>query len=321
MPELYLHQRRIESIFSLLGEKENDITFSIGWALSRCPRFLQQFLQSALNTRSRCGSEDLVVSLQEFRKKEGITDIEIRDPDLHVIAEAKRGWALPTPGQLKKYVPRFKATQAKERLIVTMSECSTEYARSFLPASVDGIDVRHIGWKEISALISLSRATHAEKRLMQELRTYLATIVNMQQQESNWVYVVSLSHTEWATGLSFIDVVEKRRRYIHPYGTAGWPKEPPNYMGFRYDGRLQCIRHVEHAEVIRNFHPHFPECVNKEEAPHFLYRLGPAIRPTQEVKTGSIYRAGRKWAMLDLLLTSKTIADASAQSYKRVREI
>lgn len=92
-------------------------------------------------------------------------------------------------------------------------------------------------------------------------------------------------------------------------------------MGFRYAGRLQSIHHVEQAEVIRHFHPHFPERADKEEEPHFLYRLGPAIRPTSEVKTGAIFRAGRRWAMLDLLLTTKTIAEASKKSYKRVQEV
>jgi len=44
MAELYLHQRQVQSVFNLLGEKENDITFSLGWALSRSPRFLCRFL-------------------------------------------------------------------------------------------------------------------------------------------------------------------------------------------------------------------------------------------------------------------------------------
>jgi hypothetical protein len=321
MPELYLHQRRIESIFSLLGEKENDVTYSIGWALSRCPQFLQRFLQFALGTRERFHLEDVVVALQEFRKAEGITDIEIRDSNLHVIAEAKRGWALPTEGQLAKYVPRFKATKAKQRVIITMSECSSEYARHNLPPSVDGVAVRHIGWREIAGFSYVEKSSHAEKRLMQELRNYLATIVTMQKQESNWVYVVVLNRHEWAPGLNFIEVVEKRRRYFHPYDRGGWPKEAPNYMGFRYDGRLQSIHHVEGAEVIRNFHRHFPEYPDQEDDPHFLYRLGPPIRPPQEVKTGKIFRNGRKWAMLDLLLTSKTISDASVKSYKRTEEI
>ena len=56
---------------------------------------------------------------------------------------------------------------------------------------------------------------------MAALRTYLSTIVNMQQQESNLVYVVSLSRADGAPGLNFIQIVEARRRYIHRYGTGG----------------------------------------------------------------------------------------------------
>jgi hypothetical protein len=321
MPELYLHKRRVDSVFSLLGQNENDITFSIGWALSRSPTFLKNLLRKILHDRHRSDSEQIVVSLQDFRKQAGITDIEIRDPNLHLILEAKRGWALPSVQQLTGYLPRFDETKAKERLIVTMSECSNSYAREFLPAKLNRIDIRHISWSEVSSLSHLRRGTHAEKRLMRELRDYLATIVNMQSQESNWVYVVSLSDWEWAPNLSFIKIVEERRRYFHPYGKGGWPKEPPNYLGFRYWGRLQSIHHVESSEVIRNFHTHFPEYPNKEEGPHFLYKLGPAIRPMREVKTGNIFRNGRVWAMLDLLLTSKTISAARTASYKRVEEI
>jgi hypothetical protein len=321
VPELLLHNQPVPSVFNLLGQKENDITFSMGWALSRSPLLLQKFLQKMTRTKQLYDLDRLVVALQEFQKDSGITDIEIRDACLHVIIEAKRGWILPSQEQLKRYVPRFRQTKAKNPLIVTASECSQDYAHEYLPAAVEGIPIRHVSWSEISALSRFSRGTHAEKRLMQEFRNYIATIVNMQPQESNWVYVVSLSRDEWVPGLTFVDIVEKRRLYFHPYGRGGWPPEPPNYMGFRYDGRLQSICHVEHAEVVRSFHRYIPERPNQDEGPHFLYRLGPPIPPVKEVKTGKIFRSGRRRAMLDLLLTSKTIAEASAKSYKRLDEI
>ncbi len=321
MIELLLHNRRVESVFNLLGEKENDITFSIGWVLSRSPTLLRDFIAkvSGLKISDQNG---LVVALQEFQKDSGITDLEIRGADLHLIIEAKSGWIFPSEQQLAKYIPRFHESGAKNSLIVTMSECSPDYAREYLPAKVKGIPVRHIGWREMSALSRVANGSLAEKRLMQEFRSYIATIVNMQPQESNRVYVVSLSNYEWTPGLNFIQVVEKRARYFHPYGRGGWPKEPPNYLGFRYQGRLQSIHHVEHAEVIRNFHPHFPEREDKEEEPHFLYTLGPAIRPVHEVRNGKgVQRNTRRWAFLDLLLTSKTISAACEASKQRVADI
>lgn len=322
MPDLLLHSRPVKSIFNLLGEAENDITFSLGWALSRSPGLLRNFLKKAMLASRRCDPNKMVVALQEFRKNSGITDVEIRDESLHVIIEAKRGWNPASVQQLKKYVPRFRETKAEEPVIVTMSECSEDYAREYGVIEVDGIPVRHISWWEMNSFSHINGASHAEKRLMQEFRNYLATIVNMQPQESNWVYVVSLGDREWAPGLTYIQTVEKRRKYFHPYGgVRGWPKEPPNYIGFRYHGVLQSIHHIENWEVIKNFHLHFPESPDEEEEPYFLYKLGPPIRPSRELKSGKVVRSMRVWAMLDLLLTSKTISDARVASDKRAEEI
>lgn len=321
MPELLLRNQPVPSVFSLLGQKENDITFSMGWALSQSPMLLRRFLQPMLRAGQQLALTDPVVALQEFQKDSGITDLEIRDGKLHIIIEAKRGWNLPSQEQLKKYVPRFRETKAEIPIIVTASECSQEYAREYLPVEVGGIPIRHMSWSEMSTLSGFSGGTHAEKRLMQEFRNYLATIVNMQPQNSNRVYVVSLSNAECAPGLTFLQVVKERNRYFHPYGHPRWPKEPPNYLAFRYGGRLQSIHHVEDARVIRNFHPYFHEYPDKEDRPHFLYRLGPAIHPGHEVRAGKVFRSARVWAMLDLLLTSKTISEAHERSKKRTSDI
>jgi hypothetical protein len=156
MAELYLHQRQIQSIFNLLGEKENDITFSLGWALSRSPSFLHRFLGCLLGA-SAVGLEEPTISLQEFSHGAGITDIEICSPNFHIIIEAKRGWALPSTEQLKKYLPRFEKSKSRVRLVVTMSECSQDYAREYLPTEVNGTQVRHVSWSELSSLTASLR--------------------------------------------------------------------------------------------------------------------------------------------------------------------
>ena len=74
----------------------------------------------------------------------------------------------------------------------------------------------------------------------------------MQKFDSNWVYVVSLgSGTNPGRNIFWIDVVNDRGRYFHPVG-KGWPKEPPNYMAFRYWGKLRSIHHVESYEVSKS---------------------------------------------------------------------
>ena len=58
----------------------------------------------------------------------------------------------------------------------------------------------------------------------------------------------------------------------------------------------------------------------EEDGDYFVYRLGPAIVPAKEVKTGNIYRSGRVWAMLDTLLTCDTISEARNVSNQRIEK-
>ena len=44
----------------------------------------------AMQNKQNCDLDGVVIVLQEFRQKSGITDIEIRGDNLHVIIEAKR---------------------------------------------------------------------------------------------------------------------------------------------------------------------------------------------------------------------------------------
>jgi hypothetical protein len=80
--------------------------------------------------QQRRDPDSVVVTLQEFRNQSGITDVEIRGDDLHLIIEAKRGWTLPSAHQLRKYVGRFRETKAKRPLIVTMAERTRASSRA-----------------------------------------------------------------------------------------------------------------------------------------------------------------------------------------------
>ncbi len=198
-----------------------------------------------------------------------------------------------------------------------MSECSSEYAKLQLKERVNGMQITHIGWRDIQQMARRCSGTHAEKRLLDELRIYLERIVKVQDQQSNLVYVVSLGMDtpKWST-LSWKKIVEEGR-YFHPVGTKGWPKEPPNYIGFRYDGRLQSIHHVDEAKITTDVHAEMPELTPGPWPSHFIYTLGPPIRPDKVVKSGKVYRSARVWAMLDLLLTCDSISEAAEQTKQR----
>ena len=105
MPRLISYNKEVGSIFELLGDKENDITLSMSWALAKCPEFLKAVVSSVVPVMP--DPEETVILNQQYTADTGITDIEVTDyRTFHVIFEAKRGWVLPGTEQLTKYSVR-----------------------------------------------------------------------------------------------------------------------------------------------------------------------------------------------------------------------
>lgn len=223
-----------------MGYKENDISHSTAWVLSKCGAMLEIFIKDV------CGvigfkKENVDICLQEYDKGSGITDIEIKDDkEFFIIVEAKRGWTLPSKGQLLKYANResFRKSIAKNKIIVTLSECSRDYAEHHLEIKdANGIPIKHVSWKDIHEFAEAAylTASNSEKKLLRELQHYLRGLVTMQNQSSNEVYVVSLgSGKPEDCALTWIDIVQQKNKYFHSMGGGGWPKEPPNYIAFRW---------------------------------------------------------------------------------------
>ena len=313
---LSLHGRSVETVFDLLGDDEEDMTNSLGWVLAHSPAFLGLFTSEVLGRPA--GPQEVHVRLQEYEKSTGFTDIEIEETGKSLtIVEAKKGWVLPSDEQLAQYARRISTRRSRsddERLLV-LSECNPTYAMGKLPKTAgEGIPVEYVSWDAIRTLLSnaLPSAPNAEKRLLRELGEYLAGEKAMSKSESNLVYVVALAVGKpegWS--ISWRDIVLKRERYFHPVG-RGYPKEPPNYVGFRYEGRLQRIHHVEDVQIVTEPPEYFDEPSGGQEwnGPYFLYELGPAFGTELHLPYGKAYRSGTLWCMLDTLFTCKTLAEA-----------
>jgi hypothetical protein len=157
---------------------------------------------------------------------------------------------------------------------------------------------------------------------------YLDEIMDLQDQKSNIVYVVSLGNRPWKwSPLTPIEFVTKEKIYFHPYGLKNrWPTTPPNYLGFRYGGRLQSIHHVESCEPVKDLSLHvsgidretYQRTNKRATEPHLLYKLGPSIIPAQQVKKGKIHPAAHVKAALDLLLTCSTVSEARDRTNDRM---
>ena len=280
MGELYAYGSKVTSVFQLIGMLEDDITKSIAWALCNCPVFLKKIIDEVLNIY--IDPSKVRIKYQESEKDKGRTDLELTDDDLfYVIIEAKKGWILPGKDQLSLYSQRRSLVQssAKHKVIMSMSECSDTYANSYLPIKqANGIPIMHLPWKRIYELAenSISESNNLQKNLLRELMKYLGGLMTMQTQESNWVFVVSLGTSKPEDcDLTWIEIVQNNMKYFHPLGGNGWPKEPPNYIAFRYYGQLQSIHHIEDYVVTKKLHDEIPEMPDKVEGyDFFVYKLG-----------------------------------------------
>ena len=140
----------------------------------------------------------------------------------------------------------------------------------------------------------------------------------MEMKYSNRVFVVSLGNRSDGWSITYRDIVEKKRRYFFPVGTR-WPDPPPNYLGFRYDGKLQSIHHVKSYVTFTRPSELFPEAPKSLQWPlHYCVTLGPAIKPPHEVRNGPRIRmSNRVYCLLDTLLTNKTISEALSETETR----
>ena len=325
MGTLYKHGRKVHSVFELLGTKEDDISFSIGYGFSKIPSFLKPFLHH-IGIRSKFNPESISIRLQQYEKEKGRTDFEIEQEGVFsIIIESKKGWNFPNQKQLDQYSskPSFIKSTSRVKKLVVFTESTKEYTDSYFDITKsNGYEVQVVSYRELHGFLRQSSrlGTNFEKRLTGELLTYLEKIMTMSNKESNLVYVVSLGKkVEPRWKISYIEIVE-RRLYFHPIGSRGFPSEPPNYIGFRYDGQLQSIHYIESYEVFQNPHKFFPEIPSQNWGSCFLYHLGEPIVPNRIVKTGKIYRNGRVWCMFDTLFTSDTIKESSIITKKRLNE-
>jgi len=320
---LFRNDKPMPTIFDLYGSKENDMTAGLAYVMASCPGFLSRFVQEACSI-NLSDTSNVSVRIQTARstQQEGITDIEIKGDDLFIVIEAKRGPILPSRRQLEQYGPILQKAKQHHRFLITISNSTNEFAKyHYNDFQIDTVQLVHLPWYRIKKLVdeSVTSELNRNKHTLRDYSHYLGGILGMDNIYSNMVYVVSLAQGLPGEGwsIAWIDIIEKKNIYFYPLG-KGWP-DPPNYLGFRYGGRLQSIRRIESYSQFTNPRSLFPEAAEAEWPLHYCFRLGTPIVPAKVVKNGpTILRANRCWCMLDTLLTSDTISDAKVETRRRI---
>ncbi len=177
-------------MFHLLGHHEDDMTYALGWALSRSPRLARRFMELAFGSDA---ATPTTIKLQESQPGHGRTDVELENDHEHLIIEAKRGWDVPREGQLEQYTPRL--ADGKAPRIVVLTEATAEHAAAHhLPTDVAGAPVSYVAWRRVAdfardALTASRRPV--ERAVLSDLHTYVRSFATMRDVTSNLVYVVS----------------------------------------------------------------------------------------------------------------------------------
>jgi hypothetical protein len=313
-----------KSVFGLNGYDENSASYALGWVLERSSHFRKAVVAAVFGeTLEITGA---LIELQKHGADRGFSDVEIQSQgQFHVILEAKRGWAVTSEWQLRRYLPRVIAGGSARRRLVSVSAADPAEAKRRLPTALSGVPVTHLSWRDIQrhAERAHGRARSLEEKLwLRELAQHLKEYTAMDRTIDNKVFVVSLGTASMVKGKShtWIDVVAKDKCYFHPIGHR-WPVQPPTYVGFRYYGRLQSVHHIESFEIaddVAKVNPAWP----KTDYAHFVYRLGPPMRPPSVVKTGKLYPSGRVWCAIDTLLSGAfgTISAARDETKRRLAQ-
>jgi hypothetical protein len=322
---LSIHGTQPTSVFRLSGADENSASVALGWTLEQSVHYRGLVVKAVFG--NILNVNNVVIALQRHASDGGYTDIELQAGHVfHAILEAKRWWDVPTVNQLQRYLPRLAAGGAERQRLISVSAADQSFAKRRLPAELGGVCITHLSWGDLQRLAKEAQklATGVQEKLwLGQLIEHLQEFVSMERQTDNKVFVVALGQEAMVADQThtWIDVVEKDRCYFHPVGN-NWPVQPPNYIGFRYLGRLQSVHHIDSFEIVENLATYNPLWLTTT-SDHFVYRLGPPMRPAREMRTGKIFRNGRVWCAIDTLLsgTFDTISDARDETHRRLAEV
>lgn len=316
MPKLLIHQKEIQSMFELLGDAENDITYALGWCFANSRMLRSDFFHAVIE-KSEVVTDSAEIMLQTYGQDRGFTDIEILTDSFFWIVEAKKGWKLPSREQLHRYENRFKQHPGLDHRLIVVSEHEAFTAKKKLKQYRLQAPAHFFSWRKVHEIIKKSqvRCRGLEKGYLNQLDLYYRKVISMQNKNSNEVFCVVVSNKKLARNFTFLDIV-KKGYYSYPI-RGKWPKTPPTYLAVRHRGKLRSIHYVKGYHIVERPDKYLPEIkdwTGWSKCPHYILELGKPFKPSHEVKNGRIFATQHIRCRLDALFTCETIQEARDQS-------
>ncbi len=208
----------VQSIFRLVGDDEDALSFGLGYLLAYDPDFCVRVIRACDISPPRALRSDYSVFLQEVTGRGfGRRDIVIEGRGMRVVLEAKIGGALPTQGQLLKYASEhelWKRFNRKAVVSLTQVELPSE-TRRLVSEKLSKLDVgfHHVQWQRIVELVLVHRPrkdTPVSRHLFREYARFIrrdyrrmgyydaeiliqdVNLENARIYDEGWMYVTSI---------------------------------------------------------------------------------------------------------------------------------
>lgn len=319
---LVLHGKPVASVYSLIGQDENALTFALGHCLSADLSLAREFLRLLGLKHLREGAlKTLKIELQKHAKEDrGYSDVELTLPRrFRIIIEAKIGYGTPNDTQLRKYKVRLDGSIEPKKILCVLVERHLDHVRKHVREVTALEDTSVLSWNKVRDIIKEAARRRDPSPYTVQMDAFLREAYDLPEQFEHEVWVVPVSTQRWVSkdrGIRLCDEPSKLGWYIFP--TKYKPKKTL-YLGYRYDGQVKGIRRIlqerpvaSHAEVIDGADQSEPEELT-------AYSLGPPLPlPREPIKTAG-FRDTRVYCDLDLLLTSATLKVALELTRERRR--
>ena len=266
-------ESRLNSIFDIAGSNENALTRSFGVILRKDKTLLNNFLSQAMGKPYSISKKLFDETSFHFEKshKDGRTDIEIENQEIHVIIESKIGTNEVKLDQALKYSKELNQSTAKKKCFVFLTEMGNLEIDKKLKSKYPNIIFTKISWD--STLELLRKRKEISVNLVNEYENYLlegrnmriydidiwAVVVSQTKQMNNWdnhnFYIHNIKHSPVFIGKRERDqklnkIVVRELRPVLKIHDPGSEKGKANQKCYVYDlGKKFILQHP----IVRQF--------------------------------------------------------------------
>ena len=254
----------IHSVFDIAGKNELGLTRAFGVILRKDKTLFNNFLRLVLQHPPSI-SKALFSKTEFFFEKshrQGRTDIEIVNDEIHVIIESKIGTNRIRFKQADRYCNKLSSSISKHKCFVFLTEIGNIKVDQSLERKYPNIKFGNCSWKDTLGLFNLRKKIIVN--LVQEYESYLLEAQEMKIYDID-IWAVSVTRKQQVKNF------DKWNFYINN------KRHSPIFIAKRqWDSRLKRVTIKELRPVIKIHDPDSPK--GRQNGKNYVYDLGRTLK-------------------------------------------